>query len=313
LILSSLAIVIPAFKPDFFSQTLQSINNQTCKDFTLYIGDDNSPDNLDVIVRKELTNIKYVYKKFNSNLGKEDLVAQWNRCIDLTEGEPWIWLFSDDDYLEDNCVEVFYKYAKNFSSKLFRFNKIVVDEQNNTIRHVELPEVVSDSEFIREIGIRNKSITMSEFVFHRDLYNKYGITSFDLAWSSDLATWIQYVIENKRLYNINQSQVYFRVSSSHISSSTEKKVLARKVYADLSFLIWLKPLIEKHKNKLPELAYELNKYQIDRYRKLSGSPVYRSKFYFLFKRKSIKMFGFISFLVETFKIYRFKSLIDFGK
>ena len=42
------------------------------------------------------------------NFGGHDLVAQWNRCIQLTQNEPWLWLFSDDDIMGPRCVEYFF-------------------------------------------------------------------------------------------------------------------------------------------------------------------------------------------------------------
>ena len=41
-----IAIVIPAYKCRFLRQTLDSIVVQTCRSFTVYIGDDASPQNL---------------------------------------------------------------------------------------------------------------------------------------------------------------------------------------------------------------------------------------------------------------------------
>ena len=41
--MKQLAIVIPAYKIDFFRTTLDSLSAQTCKDFTVYVGDDCSP------------------------------------------------------------------------------------------------------------------------------------------------------------------------------------------------------------------------------------------------------------------------------
>lgn len=40
-----IAIVIPAYKCRFLRQTLDSIVVQTCRSFTVYIGDDASPQN----------------------------------------------------------------------------------------------------------------------------------------------------------------------------------------------------------------------------------------------------------------------------
>ena len=47
---NKLAIVIPAYKSTFLAAALDSIAAQTCQDFTLYIGDDCSPNNLEEIV-----------------------------------------------------------------------------------------------------------------------------------------------------------------------------------------------------------------------------------------------------------------------
>ena len=96
---NQLSIVIPAYKATFLPAALDSIAAQTCQNFTLYIGDDNSPHNLENIVNRYKDEINLVYHRFDANLGGNDLVAQWERCISLTQGEPYIWLFSDDDVM----------------------------------------------------------------------------------------------------------------------------------------------------------------------------------------------------------------------
>ena len=81
----------------------------------MYIGDDCSPGNLYSIVEKYENRIPIVYKHFDENLGGKDLVAQWERCIDLVGDEEWIWLFSDDDIMDPTCVENFYRYIASVS------------------------------------------------------------------------------------------------------------------------------------------------------------------------------------------------------
>ena len=97
---NNLAIVIPAYKSTFLAAALDSIAAQTSLDFTLYIGDDCSPNHLGAIVDRYRDRINLVYHRFDTNLGGKDLVAQWERCIDMSQGEEWIWLFSDDDVME---------------------------------------------------------------------------------------------------------------------------------------------------------------------------------------------------------------------
>ncbi|MCS3153719.1 glycosyltransferase [Phocaeicola dorei] len=94
-----MAIVIPAYKGRFLKETLDSIAVQAHKDeFVLYIGDDASPERLDKIVESYQNKVNLVYHRFSENMGGKDLVAHWERCIQLS-AEPFIWLFSDDDLM----------------------------------------------------------------------------------------------------------------------------------------------------------------------------------------------------------------------
>lgn len=59
-----IAIVIPAYKCRFLRQTLDSIVVQTCRSFTVYIGDDASPQNLKEIVSDYADKMNIVYRRF---------------------------------------------------------------------------------------------------------------------------------------------------------------------------------------------------------------------------------------------------------
>lgn len=99
-----MAIVIPAYKGRFLKKTLDSIAVQAHKDeFVLYIGDDASPERLDKIVESYQNKVNLVYHRFSENMGGKDLVAHWERCIQLS-AEPFIWLFSDDDLMPADGV-----------------------------------------------------------------------------------------------------------------------------------------------------------------------------------------------------------------
>ena len=83
-----LAIIIPAYKATFLPAALDSIAAQTCKDFTLYVGDDCSPEPIGSVVEQYRDNIELVYQRFDANVGGKDLVAQWERCIAMSREEP---------------------------------------------------------------------------------------------------------------------------------------------------------------------------------------------------------------------------------
>ena len=141
---TQLAIIIPAYKATFLSAALDSIAAQTCQDFTLYIGDDCSPYNLEDIVNQYRDNIKLVYHRFETNLGGKDLVAQWERCIAMTQGEPYLWLFSDDDIMEPKCVEAFFSALDETNSyyHLYHFDVKKIDEKGNVLSIPKAYDVV---------------------------------------------------------------------------------------------------------------------------------------------------------------------------
>lgn len=73
---NNLAIVIPAYKDAYLDKTLNSLSQQTDKNFVVYIGDDNSPYELEKIVNKYLEKLNITYRRFDTNSGGTNLVRQ---------------------------------------------------------------------------------------------------------------------------------------------------------------------------------------------------------------------------------------------
>lgn len=64
---NKLAIIIPAYKACFFREVLDSIVRQSNRDFTVYIGDDASPDDLESIVSDYKDKLDIFYFRFEQN------------------------------------------------------------------------------------------------------------------------------------------------------------------------------------------------------------------------------------------------------
>lgn len=239
---NDLAIVIPAYKADFFRQTLESIANQTCKDFVLYIGDDASPYHLQDIIIDFEARIDIKYKRFEENLGGTDLIAQWERCIELSKLEKWIWLFSDDDLMDRNCVENFYLTIEETGEThdLYRFNTARIDHLNQIlIEKEEHPIVEEGYEFLkRKLKVEINSYAV-EFIFCRSVYKKIGFVNFPAAWASDDATWALWG-EEKGIRLIPGSLVYWRYSEFNISGAQNPRIAQQKLNAVIQFINWEK-------------------------------------------------------------------------
>lgn len=241
-----LAIVIPAYKKEFLRETLQSINSQTRKDFTLYIGDDCSPYDLSKIVKEFDGKLSIIYKRFSENLGRSDLVAHWTRCMDMVRSEEWVWLFSDDDLMEPRCVECFYNECeRNPLSELFHFNVQQINSNNEIIKsYPDFPERISSTDFFKMRIRYNIFSFVVEYIFKKELYLRNdGFQNFDLAWCADDATWIKFAEPNGiiTIPKTGTVKVLWRLSGANISSEvSDKRILKRKVMAGLSYMSWLK-------------------------------------------------------------------------
>ena len=157
---------------------------------------------------------KIQIKIFEENIGSKDLVAQWVRCINITENEEYIWLFPDDDLMSSNCVESFYMHLQEIKSKpcLLRFNNFNIDSQDKPItERSNLPLVETGDSYILARYINNRRSSLAEHIFSREVYDKYGIINFPAAWGSDTISWFIYgnnkpietILRRGQMYSLN--------------------------------------------------------------------------------------------------------------
>ncbi|WP_366184804.1 glycosyltransferase family 2 protein [Flavobacterium ovatum] len=224
-----IAIVIPYFKILFLEETLRSLANQTDKRFKLYIGDDASPENPSVLLEKYKGQFAFVYHRFETNLGGISLVQQWDRCIALSSDEEWLMVLGDDDYLDNNFVASWYKHYNHFVDKanVIRFASILINEkgEKSTVYIHPIWECANSS-FYRKFEYLTRS-SLSEYVFSRDSYLKYGFHGYPLAWNSDDRAWFDFS-DKKPLYTINEAVVFVRLSSCSISGKKDNMDLKNK-------------------------------------------------------------------------------------
>lgn len=246
-----LAIVIPAYKLTFFDKTLKSILSQTNKNFTLYIGDDNSPEDLYSVVKNYEAVLNIVYRRFEGNIGSISVVQHWNRCVAMTKLEEWIWLFSDDDIMSEDCVELFYQAIEKTSGgyDLYRFDCSIIDEAGNKIiNKSRFPQIQTSFDFlISRLSYQYHSYIVN-FIFSRYVYFEYnGFVNFNAAWGSDDATWILYG-QKKGIFTLERGEVEWRVSPINISGNTNNLINRQQKYQGTEqFIEWMYDWVNQNK------------------------------------------------------------------
>lgn len=285
--MKSLAIVIPYYKKKYFDKTISSIAQQTCKDFTLYIGDDASIDSPKEIIDKYKDQIDIVYHRFEYNLGGNDLVSQWERCIELTKGEDWIWLFSDDDSMDEKCVEDFHDAINQYinSFLLYRFTKHSLNIKNgDNILSTYKNGITPFDVFLMDcLDFTANGVTMPEFIFHRNLFETIGIINCPMAWGSDKITWLEYAYKSGNVFNLN-SIVHVTYSYVNISGNKSKKMVDHKTDIEIKNAQYIDSLLKRIKDKYPQMDIShIRSMYLDKILyKMKIFPFYKRLFYIKF-------------------------------
>lgn len=235
-----LAIVIPYYKHAFFEATLRSLQNQTSKNFTVYIGDDASPENPKRLLEKYKNDFTYHFKKFDSNLGGTSLVKQWERCLAMVNNETWVVILGDDDTISANFVDSFYKYLNEVNQlkiNVIRYASVVINEYGDLIsKKHEHPKLETSTNFLMRKLKGGTRSSLSEFVFNRNVLDRVKFKNLPLAWYSDYLAVLECTNFNN-MYTINEALVSFRLSGLNITSKRDN--LTFKNIATFNFYYYL--------------------------------------------------------------------------
>lgn len=232
-----LAIVIPFYKKTFFEQTLQSLAAQTDKRFRVYIGNDASPEPIDDLLATYQQVLPISYKKFDNNLGGTDLVAQWERCLQLMHNdEKWVMILGDDDYLSQDTIKSFYEHLgeiNDINSKVVKLNSIVVDEFGMELyRKKMIPKINNGVDIMLDKFQKQNRSSLSEHIFHLQSLLHNGMHHYPLAWHTDDKMILDLSLHHP-IFFIADAFVHVRVSQQSISG--QQNNLKQKHKATLQF------------------------------------------------------------------------------
>ena len=191
--LPPLAVVIPAFRRRYLAETLESFAAQTDQRFRIYVADDGSPEPLAELAARFAARLDLVYHRFPDNLGIAGMTDHWHRAIALSQ-EPWVWLFSDDDFALPDCVAAIHAQLAEAPDEggLLRFDVEFIDEHGTVMRReTPFPARLSAVEYARHLLEHAADPCMIQnVVFPRAALAAAGGFSRAVGgYCSDYATW----------------------------------------------------------------------------------------------------------------------------
>lgn len=232
------SFVLPAYKSLFFKEALDSILAQTYKDFELIIVNDASPEDLTSIV-KSYNDSRIRYYINDVNIGGQDLVAQWNLCLEYATGD-YVILASDDDlYHEEFLWKMDGLVVKHPQVNVYR-PRIQLINKEGDVMHI-------DSNYTKKhmsqlyfcfLWYNDHLSSISPYIFRKTaLVDIGGFINFPSAWFSDDATVIK--LCNLGIVTTNDILFSFRQSGVNITSSINNaEMLYNKLLATELFFNW---------------------------------------------------------------------------
>ncbi len=212
---------MPAYKSRFLKEAVQSIVEQSADNWELVIVDDCSPEPLYEIISL-FNDPRIRFYRNDTNLGRNDLVRQWNHSISFATGDYIVLAADDDVYKPTFCEEVARLAEKYPDVDLIHSSVEQIDENGNHLWDDSiLPEFTNKYEYLNW-WLTGRSFTcIGNFAFKRStLLAMGGFMNFPCAFGSDIATPIS--LSKNGVANTKEMLFCFRQSTQHLSADSSR-------------------------------------------------------------------------------------------
>lgn len=227
------SVCVPTYNgAKYIKECLDSILSQTFKNFEIIVVDDQSSDATLKIVEEYAINDDRIYLSQNQhNLG---LVGNWNRCVELAQGE-WIKFVFQDDLIKPTCLEQMLAASKSeIALVCCRRDWIFEPDATEEIRQdftdyaincsVEkvFPERTSISALDYCQGVltytpKNFVGEPTSVMLHRSVFRRFGNFNPHLIMFCDIEFWNRVAINTGITY-VKETLATFRVHGKATSS-----------------------------------------------------------------------------------------------
>jgi len=226
------SVIIPNYNhAPFLKERIDSVLNQTYRNFEVILLDDCSTDNSREIIERYRGQEKISHIEYNAaNSGST--FKQWEKGINMAKGD-WIWIAESDDIAEPIFLESLIINEAASISKIRYSASYVINENNETISEYIVPSNIpedivntSGEEFIQHFLIKENSIpNASSVIFNRKLLKSSIFQKLkDFKLNGDWMFWILLSMQSK-IYYCAKPLNKFRVHSQNVRNKESTNAL----------------------------------------------------------------------------------------
>ena len=264
------SVLIPTFnRPKYFKQALDSVLNQTYRNFEIVISDDSTNDETEAVIQKYLDDPRIKYFRHKGFTAHDN----WNflRAYNNPAAEYVNWLMDDDFFHPTKLEKMIEVYRTNpdvslvTSAKNFidADGKIIGDTKNLFGCDVKIPgDEAARLLFLWDnyIGEPTTVLIRKKFLRDGDLcLNADETGAFSLV---DVSTWLQ-LLSKGNMFRFSECLSSFRLHAGHAGGSTNVKVLLAVSYTKL-LKDSMDKKIFKNENELHAAMFFILNYQLQK-------------------------------------------------
>lgn len=222
---NKVSIIIPVYNAEkFIGKTIESVLNQTYKNWEILIFNDKSKDNSLKIIKKyseKNKRIKFVDSK--ENVG---VVAARNKLIEIATGE-FIAFLDADDYWKQNKLEKQIKFMLKNNALISCTEYTRVTEDEKEINDIIIKEIITYEDMLK-----NNYLGCLTVIYNA---NKLGKRYFkEREKNEDYVLWLEIVKETKIIFGLKENLAFYRVlnnsrSSNKIKAAKDRWNVYRKI------------------------------------------------------------------------------------
>ena len=299
------SIVIPVYNVEkYIDKCLDSVLNQTYKNFEVIIVNDGTRDNSQKIVDKYVKKDKR-FKSFTKENG--GLSSARNYGVKHTTGDYLIFIDSDD-FINLDYLEKINEVLDNSDIEVLRTGLIVADKNEKVVRR---EKVLDESRYVSFTDLTSFEFFDSacSYVYNLSFYKKNKFSFIEGVYHEDFGLIPEILIKAKKIYFLNYHSYYYVQRNNSIMTSIDKEILKKRAYDILNHHDRLKNTINDmtidKKNKESFIYYIENtaiakiynlKYSKEEYKKyknaLKRSGIYKftctSNYKYIIKKMILK-------------------------
>lgn len=224
------SIIVPNYNYDrYLTERLESITQQTYKDFEIIILDDCSTDNSRKIIQEYATKEERVSHIIFNEQNSGSPFSQWKKGIGYARGE-YVWIAESDDSADLHFIEYLLNYMETCpQATLATSASIMIDKTGNILQkdydhwkrrkyiHKREATIYNGIEFVcHNMYWRNWIYNASGVIFKKKAINEQALAALNMRYSGDWLFWINIAMQGE-VIEVHRRLNHFRFHKNSVT------------------------------------------------------------------------------------------------